>query len=206
MKRIVLTGFEPFGGSDINPSILACREVSKRRFDGYTIVVHEIPLRFNEISDILENILDQEQPQIVICTGQSPRSVISLERIAINVADVSKSAYNCGAKPKDTILNKNGADGYFSTLPIREIFEELIKNKIPSEISNSAGTYGCNQIFYHLMNLLELKNYKIPAGFIHVPSLPEQAISKGIPSMSLELITKALEIIIKITIKSLNEE
>ena len=201
--KIVLTGFEPFGGSDINPSILACKEVSKRNFENHDLVVYEIPLRFKEISNIIESILEQEQPHIVICTGQSPRSVISLERIAINIADVSKSAYNCGAKPTDTILHKNGDDGYFSTLPIREIFEELEKNKIPSEISNSAGTYGCNQIFYHLMNSLKLKNYNIPAGFIHVPSLPEQAIGKRIPSMSLELITKALEISINTTVKSL---
>jgi len=205
MKKIVLTGFEPFGGSDINPSILACKEVSRKKFEGYEVSVHEIPLNFSNIKSNIQQIVHQEKPDIVICTGQSPRSVISLERVAINIADISKSAYNCGAKPNDVILENEGDDGYFSTLPIRKIFLELEKNKIPVEISNSAGTYGCNQIFYHLMFFLKLKKYKIPAGFVHVPSLPEQVVGKRIPSMSLDLIVQALELIIRTTIDELNK-
>ncbi|MHA1199661.1 MAG: pyroglutamyl-peptidase I [Candidatus Heimdallarchaeaceae archaeon] len=210
MKKIVLTGFEPFGGSDINPSILACKEFEGKNIDGYTISVYEIPLRFDDIKSTLESILEQENPQIVICTGQSSRSVISLERVAINIADIARSAYNCGAIPRDAILEETGNEGYFSTLPIRRIFNELEKNKVPTEISNSAGTYGCNQIFYHLMYLLNLKKYKIPAGFVHVPSLPEQAVGKrtpimSMPSMSLELIVKALKIIIETTINEIEQ-
>ncbi len=210
MKKIVLTGFEPFGGSDINPSILACNEFANKNIGGYEFSIHEIPLRFNEIGSIISKIIDEDSPKIIICTGQSPRSAISLERVAINLADVTKSAYNCGAKPSNAILEENGADGYFSTLPIRDIFDELVKNKIPVEISNSAGTYGCNQIFYHLMYLLNLKKYKIPAGFVHVPSLPEQVVGRvvagrAVPSMSLDLIVKALKIIIETTITKLNK-
>lgn len=206
MKKIVLTGFESFGGSEINPSILACKEFRHKNIGEYVFAVYEIPLKFDEIKRTLESIIEKEKPQIVICTGQSPRSVISLERVAVNIADITRSAYNCGAKPRDVILEETGDDGYFSTLPIRRIFDELEKNKIPTEISNSAGTYGCNQIFYHLMYLLNLKNYKIPAGFVHVPSLPEQVVGKRIPSMSLELIVKALKTIIETTINDIEQK
>jgi len=205
MKKIVLTGFEPFGGSNVNPSILACNEFFDKKIGEYEFSIHEIPLRFEEIKENIVRIIEKEKPQIIICTGQSSRNVISLERVAINIADVSRSAYNCGAKPRDVILEEEGNDGYFSNLPLREIYDELIKNKIPVEISNSAGTYGCNQIFYHLMYILNLKGYKIPAGFVHVPSLPEQAVGKNIPSMSLELIVKALKIIIEVTITNSNK-
>ncbi len=206
VKKVILTGFEPFGGSDINPSILASQKISKRTIRGYEISVHKIPLRFNEIKETLELIVEKEEPQVIICTGQSTRSVISLERIAINMADVIKTAYNCGAKPNNMILEETGAAGYFSTLPIRKIKNELERNKIPTEISNSAGTYGCNQIFYHLMYLINLKNYKRLAGFVHIPSLPEQVIGKKTPSMSLDLIVKALEIIIRTTLDELESQ
>lgn len=205
-KKIILTGFEPFGGSEVNPSMLACQSLDKKKIEGYEIKAIEIPLHYNEIKQIIESVLIKEKPQIVICTGQSPRSVISLERIAINIASLEKSAYCCGTKPIDEILDTNGREGYFSTLPIRKIKDCLEENKIPCEISNSAGTFGCNQIFYHLMHFINNNEINIPAGFIHVPSLPEQVIGKNVPSMTLELIIQALEIAIITTIKHLPEE
>lgn len=204
-KTILLTGFEPFGGSDINPSILACKEIEDIKIGEFMVKVLEVPLRYTEIRETLENAIIDIQPSAVICTGQSPRPVISLERIAINIADIQKSAYNCGATPKDEILDNKGNDGYFSTLPIRDIYEKLKENKIPAEISNSAGTYGCNQIFYHLMSFINKNEYNIPAGFIHVPSLPEQVIGKNYPSMSLELIIKAIKIAIETVINYLEK-
>ncbi|MCK4895771.1 MAG: pyroglutamyl-peptidase I [Candidatus Heimdallarchaeota archaeon] len=205
-KKIILTGFEPFGGSDVNPSILACQSLSKKTVEGYEIKAIEIPLRYKEIKHNIESVLIKEKPEIVICTGQSSRSVISLERIAINTASLEKSAYSCGTKPMDEILETNGRAGYFSTLPIRKIKDCLEENKIPCEISNSAGTFGCNQIFYHLMQFINNNEINIPAGFIHVPSLPEQVIGKNFPSMTLELIIQALEIAIITTIKHLHED
>ncbi len=203
LKKIILTGFEPFGGSNANPSILACQSLVKKTIEGYEIEAIEIPLRFSEIKQIIESILIKEKPEIVICTGQSPRPVISLERIAINIASLEKVAYSCSAKPLDEILEINGREGYFSTLPIRKIKDCLEENKIPCEISNSAGTFGCNQIFYHLMHFINNNKINIPAGFIHVPSLPEQVIGKNFPSMTLELIIQSLEIAIITTIKHL---
>ena len=205
-KKIILTGFEPFGGSEVNPSILACQSLNKKTVEGYEIKAIEIPLRYKDIKQYIESVLLKERPEIVICTGQSSRSVISLERIAINIASLENTAYSCGAKPIDEILDTNGNEGYFSTLPIRKIKDCLEKNKIPCEISNSAGTFGCNQIFYHLMQFISNNEINIPAGFIHVPSLPEQVIGKNFPSMTLELIIQALEIALKTTIEHLHED
>ncbi len=202
---ILLTGFEPFGGSDINSSILACREYENKLIEGYTVKVLEIPLRFKEIRTTIEQLIQYEQPLAVICTGQSSRYGISLERVAINIADVIKSTYNCGESPKNEILAKDAPAGYFSTLPLQQIKRDLEENKIPVNISNSAGTYGCNQIFFHLMHFINNENLNISAGFVHVPSLPEQVVGKNLPSMSLELTTKALGIIIGSTIKHIKK-
>ena len=205
-KKIILTGFEPFGGSNVNPSTLACKSLDKKTIEGYEVQAIEIPLRYKEIKQNIESVLIREKPEIVICTGQSSRSVISLERVAINIASLEKSAYSCGTKPIDEILDIDGRDGYFSTLPIRKIKDGLEENMIPCEISNSAGTFGCNQIFYHLMHFINKNEINIPAGFIHVPSLPEQVIGKNIPSMTLDLIILSLEKAIITTAKHLHEE
>ncbi len=191
-KKILLTGFEPFGGSTVNPSISACRRLEGKRVDGFEIVVEEIPLRFHEIRSAIEEHIARLDPAAVICTGQSSRALISLERMAINVAD-ARIPYNCGTHPVDECLNGEGPAAYFSALPLREILKAVKEAGVPVGISNSAGTFGCNQIFYHLMDYRSRLGLEIPAGFIHVPCLPEQAINKAKPSMSLNLIVEALE-------------
>ena len=192
-KKILLTGFEPFGGSTVNPSISACRRLEGKRVDGFEIVVEEIPLRFHEIRSAIEEHIARLDPAAVICTGQSSRALISLERVAINIAD-ARIPYNCGTHPVDERLNGEGPAAYFSALPLREILGAVKEAGIPVGISNSAGTFGCNQIFYHLMDYRYRLGLEIPAGFIHVPCLPEQAINKAKPSMSLNLIVEALEV------------
>jgi len=192
-KKILLTGFEPFGGSTVNPSISACRRLEGKRVDGFEIVVEEIPLRFHEIRSAIEEHIARLDPAAVICTGQSSRALISLERVSINVAD-ARIPYNCGTHPVDELLNGEGPAAYFSALPLREILGAVKEAGVPVGISNSAGTFGCNQIFYHLMDYRSRLGLEIPAGFIHVPCLPEQAINKAKPSMSLDLMVEALKL------------
>ena len=192
-KKILLTGFEPFGGSTVNPSISACRRLEGKRVNGFEIVVEEIPLRFHEIRSAIEEHIARLDPAAVICTGQSSRALISLERVAINIAD-ARIPYNCGTHPVDERLNGEGPAAYFSALPLREILEAVKEAGVPVGISNSAGTFGCNQIFYHLMDYRSRLGLEIPAGFIHVPCLPEQAINKAKPSMSLDLMVEALKL------------
>ncbi len=205
-NKMILTGFEPFGDSDVNPSIIACRSFDDKVINDFRVKVFEIPLSFYEIKGSIERIMTKELPSAIVCTGQSPRPVISLERIAINIADIKKSAYNCGTKPVDLKLEVVGQDGYFTKLPIKLINKNLERNKIPSEISNSAGTFGCNQIFYHLMHYINVSNLNIPAGFLHIPSMPEQVIGKKLPSMSIETTIKGIEIVIKTIIEIIEKD
>jgi len=176
-RKILLTGFEPFGKSTVNPSISACRRLEGKRVDGFEIVVEEIPLRFHETRGAIEGHIARLDPAAVVCTGQSGRASISLERVAINVAD-ARIPYNCGTQPKDERLNVEGPAAYFSGLPLRDIFEALKEAKVPAIISNSAGTFGCNQIFYHLMDYRAKEGLEIPAGFIHVPCLPSRPLTR----------------------------
>jgi len=203
-KIVLLTGFSPFGGSNINPSYEACKMLDEKSINGYKIVAAEIKLEYMTIKPSIEKLLDQYQPMVAICTGQSGRAKISIERVAINIAD-STMAYNCGYKPQDEPLEPDGPVGYFSTLPIKKILQNLKKNKIPVEISNSAGTFGCNQLFYHLMHHINQKGYNTLAGFIHVPSAPEQVVEKNLPSMCIELSAKASRIAIETTINEIEQ-
>jgi pyroglutamyl-peptidase len=125
-----------------------------------------------------------------------------VERVAINVGS-ARMPYNCGYKPVDESLNAEGPVAYWTRLPYRRILEELKEAGVPARLSNSAGTFGCNQIFYHLMDHLASEGVEIPAGFIHVPLLPRQALERGSASMSLDLIAKGLEVVVELISKGL---
>jgi len=198
-KVILLTGFEPFGGEKVNPSILACRRLDGKKYNGYAVKVEEVPLRFAEIRGTIEGHIKRHKPSAVISTGQGGGSWLNLERVAINVADATRVAYNCGTKPRDATLAEGGPAAYFTGLPIRRLLDKVRAAGVPAEISNSAGAFGCNQIFYHLMDYAARENLCIPAGFIHVPKLPEQVLDTREPHMSLDLIAKGLEIVVEDT-------
>lgn len=203
-KVILLTGFEPFGGSEVNPSILACREMDGKTYNGYRAVVEEIPLRYHEIRDLIEGHIERHKPAAVVCTGQGGGGGQSVERVAINVAS-ARMPYNCGYKPLDEPLNSDGPVAYWTKLPFRELLEALKEAGVPSRLSNSAGTFGCNQIFYHLMDYLARESVDVPAGFIHVPMLPEQVLEKrNVASMSLDLIARGLEVVVEAISKQLS--
>jgi pyroglutamyl-peptidase len=195
MKTILLTGFEPFAESHINPSIEACKPHDGKIYNGYKVKVVEIPLRYDEVKPSLIKAIRDSDPSAVICTGQSGSGDIRLERVAINVAD-ARIPYNCGTQPIDKPIVPDGPVAYFSTLPLRKLVAALIEAKIPTVISNTAGTFGCNHIFYELMHHRAENKLEIPAGFIHVPSLPEQVIGQTRPSMALSLITEAFGVVL----------
>lgn len=201
-RKVLLTGFEPFGGSHVNPSIEACRRLEGETVKGHRIMVEMIPLNYDEVKPCLLEALERHMPSAVICTGQSGVATINLERVAINVAD-ARIPYNCGAQPVDKLIVEDGPVAYWSRLPLRSILKALKDSGIPSAISNSAGTFGCNHIFYELMHHLEEEKLNIPAGFIHVPSLPEQVVDRGTPSMSLETTVRALRIATEETVKTI---
>ena len=195
--KILLTGYEPFLDFKRNPSTEACKLLAGKTFDGYEVVVEELPMRYKEVRTLIRGLIDKHNPAAVISTGVSSLAPdICVERVAINVGSADGGP-NFGFDRLDQVLNPDGPAAYWSTLPIREIVGKINAEGIPSRISNTAGTQGCNLVFYHLMDYVAEKQLGIPAGFIHVPRLPENAVETRNPSMSLESSTKALEIAVK---------
>lgn len=199
MKKILLIGYEPFLDFKRNPSIESCRVIEDNSYNGYKVVVEELPMRYKEIRDLVEHYIDDHQPSAVIATGVSSVAPdICVERVAINIGSADGGP-NFGFDKLDQVLNPDGPAAYWSTLPIRDIVNEIKAVGIPARISNSAGTQGCNLVFYHLLDYIDSNNLETPAGFIHVPRLPENAVGSRNPSMNLSDSTKALEIAVKVT-------
>ena len=194
--KILITGFDAFGGEKINPASLILDKLGDE-IDGNKVEKLIIPTAFFRVADLIERKIVDLRPDIVISIGQAGgRSDITVERVAINIADAS-IADNDGKKPIDEKIRWDGENAYFSTLPIKSLVENLRKNNIPASVSNSAGTFVCNFVMYN--DLYFASKYKnISAGFIHVPYLPAQVIDKkGMASMSLDEMVRAVEIIIK---------
>ncbi len=200
--KALITGFEPFGGELINPALEAVSRLD-RRYGEVEVITASLPVVFHESIGKLNSLMDLHMPDIVLCVGQAGgRSLFSIERVAINIDD-ARIPDNNGNAPIDEPIVPGGPDAFFSTLPIKRIVDVLKKNGIPSGVSNSAGTDVCNHIMYGLMERISREEKKIRGGFIHVPFAPEQVVDKpGQPYMSVEMMVKALEIIIGVVSKT----
>jgi pyroglutamyl-peptidase len=194
MRTVLLTGFEPFAGETKNPSALAAMALDGRTIRRRRVVSRVLPCAFGDAARVLRAELRRHDPELVICVGQAGgRACIGVERVAINVDD-ARIADNAGAKPIDRPIAARGPVGYWSTLPIKAIVRALVEAKLPAEISQTAGTFVCNHVFYALMHTLS-KRRGVRGGFVHVPYLPEQAARfEGAPSLPLEDVVRALEI------------
>ncbi|MDB6212614.1 pyroglutamyl-peptidase I [Gemella haemolysans] len=204
--RVLITGFDKFGGESINPSSLCVNSLSDV-IDNIEIKKVTLPTVFKDSSRVLEENIKSFSPNIVICVGQAGgRSKITPERIAINIDD-ARIPDNIGNSPIDEAIRKDGENAYFSTLPIKAIVDELNKNNIPSTISNTAGTFVCNHIMYEALYLSSKKYKNIKAGFIHIPYIEEQIKNKpNMPYMKKEYIITALELIIKTAVNYYDKE
>ena len=194
-NKILLTGFDAFGGATLNPSWLAVKALHGRQMLGHTVVAAQLPTVFDASLRELNALLKKHQPALVVCVGQAGRrSALSLERVAINVND-APIADNAGAQPVDTAVKQGAPTAYFTSLPIKAMLAELQQAGIAAEVSQTAGTFVCNHVFYGLMHALatrrELKHTR--GGFVHVPWLPEQ----GSPSMPLEEIVRGLHVAVR---------
>lgn len=197
--KILLTGFEPFGGSSFNPSEQVIRKLDGKSIDHVIISTEILPVDRARAPEKLIQALSTGLPNAVLCLGEaSGRAAISIERVAINLLDF-RIADNSGSQVVDEPVISDGPAAYMSTLPVRALSQSIQDAGIPVELSLSAGSFLCNQIFYTLMHTLTQQGRMIPAGFIHLPALPEQAARQGkaIPTMSLELIVFAVETIIR---------
>ena len=199
--KVLITGFDPFGGEKINPAFEGIK-VLEDYILGAEVIKKELPTAFYKSIEILEELIIEEKPNIVICVGQAGgRYSISLERVAININD-ARIKDNEGNQPIDSKIFEDGENAYFSTLPIKAMAKNIREAGIPANISNTAGTFVCNHIMYGLLYLIDKKYHNIKGGFIHVPYLPNQIVSKdNVPSMSLDNIRDGLRLAIEAAIE-----
>ena len=196
--RLLLTGFEAFAGSPVNPSEQVVLALESDPPPGIELTTLILPVDARAAPLMLADSLAAVNPQVVICLGEaSGRPLLSLERAALNILDF-RIPDNNGSQVKDLPVLPGGPDAYFSTLPLRPLLERISENGIPAEISLSAGAYLCNQVFYLLMHWAAQQSQPIPAGFIHIPSLPEQVVLRAspAPSMALETSLRAVRLVI----------
>ena len=172
--HVLVTGFEPFGGDRLNPSREVARHLDGRRVAGHAIVGRCLPCAFGSAPSELQALLDEWQPGVVIALGLGGRrSAVSIERIAVNLID-ARIADNAGEQPIDVQVTAGAPAAYFASLPVKAIHAGLREAGIASEVSHSAGTFVCNQVFFALMHRLRAWP-QAKGGFIHLPPLPEQA-------------------------------
>lgn len=203
-RTVLLTGFDPFGGDAINPSWLAAERLHGESVAGHRIESVQLPTAFARAPHVLRNAIRRHRPALTLCIGQAGgRSAISLERVAINVID-ARIADNDGAQPVDAPVTRGGPAAYFSTLPIKAMHADLGAARIPAEISQTAGTFVCNQVFYALMHALARMPAPRPrGGFVHIPFVDEQIEHRpGQPSMPLDAIVAGLRIAIDTALRT----
>lgn len=194
--NILLTGFDPFGGEAINPSWEAVRALDGEIVGGCTIRAVQLPTVFGRSLTVLRAAIKRRKPELVICVGQAGgRPQLSLERVAINVDD-ARIPDNAGKQPIDKPIVRDGPAAYFSTLPIKAIRAALADAGLPAEVSQTAGTFVCNHVFYGLMHALAATP-GARGGFVHIPFLPAQAARHtGAPSLAQEDVTRALRVML----------
>ena len=176
--KVLVTGFEPFGTFKKNPSWEAIKKI--KDLNGISIVKYELPVEYEKSTKMLLEILEKEKPNIAILTGVAGnRKDITVEKVAVNLRDAN-APDNSGATLHDMPIFENGENAYFSTLPVRDIIDELNSNGINSSISYTAGTYVCNNAFYTLMYYINNSNKKIIGGFIHLPEDYSDNMSKAL--------------------------
>ncbi|HTR85009.1 MAG TPA: pyroglutamyl-peptidase I [Reyranella sp.] len=198
MKALV-TGFDAFGGDKVNPSLLAVRKL-KKRIGSLTVHIAELPTSYGRSALKLRSAIHEVEPDIVLCVGQAGgRTELCLERVAINVQD-ARIRDNDGKQPIDRPVVRDGPAAYFATLPIKACVAEMRKVGLPASVSNTAGTFVCNHIFYALMDMAERHSLSFRGGFLHIPYVPEQAARLGgAPSMSVEDIVRGIEIVLAVS-------
>lgn len=197
--KILITGFEPFGGETINPSWEAAAGLPEQ-IGKALLIKAQLPVSFIGAGEKLAALYAAEKPKIILCIGQAGgRSAISIERTAINLMD-SETPDNTGFCPREQRIVEGGPDGLFAQLPVRALKEKLCGAGIPAEVSLSAGTYVCNALMYRMLTLLKEGEQ---GGFIHLPFLPEQAAAKPrYPSMTLAMMRQGLTMILEELVRS----
>ncbi len=192
--RMLITGFEPFGGERVNPSALAAAALAREDFDGAVASFLVLPVARYRSIDLAVEAIERQRPDLVVMLGEGGgRTRLTPERVALNIDDF-RIPDNAGHHPVEEPIVPGGPAAHFSTLPVRDMVRRMTAAGVPAAISNTAGTYLCNHVSYGVLHHIALRRLHICAGFVHVPYLPEQTIDKPLttPSMSLELMLRGL--------------
>jgi pyroglutamyl-peptidase len=191
--KILVTGFDPFGGESTNPALEAVKGLPNE-INGAEIIKLEIPTVFNKSAEVTKKAILQHQPDVVLNIGQAGgRYTVTPERIAINVDD-ARIPDNEGNQPIDAPIHADGAPAYFTQLPVKAMVKTIKEAGLPAALSNSAGTFVCNHIMYQVQYMIDKEFPEIKGGFIHVPFIASQVVDKpGNPFMSLTDIITSLE-------------
>lgn len=200
--KVLVTGFDPFGGEPINPAWEAVKAM-KDTIAGTEIVKMQIPTVVGKSIEKIHQKMKELQPDLVISVGQAGgRFGVTPERVAINVTD-ARIPDNEGNQPIDEPIFSDGPAAYFSNLPVKAMVQAIKDAGYPSVLSNSAGTYICNHVMYGILYYIEKEFPNVRGGFIHVPYAPSQVVNKpSTPSMALADITASLEAAVAAAVSS----
>ncbi|MGI5983837.1 MAG: pyroglutamyl-peptidase I [Sakamotonia sp.] len=203
--KVLVTGFDPFGGESINPAWEAVKRI-RSEIAGAEIVTMQIPTVVGRSIERVHEKMKELQPDLVISVGQAGgRSGVTPERVAINVTD-ARIPDNDGNQPIDEPVFADGDAAYFSNLPVKAMVQAIRDAGYPSALSNSAGTYICNHVMYGILYYIHKEFPKVRGGFIHVPYAPAQTVNKpNTPSMAIADITAALEAAIEAAVSSTHD-
>lgn len=203
--KILVTGFDPFGGEPINPAIESVKRLPDN-IEGAEIIKLEIPTVRKKSLEKIEKAINEHNPDVILSIGQAGgRSDISIERVGINLDDF-RIPDNEGNQIIDEPIFPDGENSYFVKLPVKAMVQNVQKNNIPASVSYTAGTFVCNHVLYGVLYLIEKKYKGKKSGFIHIPFLPQQVVDKrNTPSMELNTIVKGLTAAIEAIVKN-NED
>ena len=195
--KLLLTAFDPFGGSPINPALEAVKLVADS-VSGVEIVKLEVPTVFVKSVATVAAAIEEVKPDAVLCIGQAGgRYDLTPERVAINLDD-ARIADNEGNQPIDTVIFEDGEPAYFTTLPIKAMVAKIREAGLPASVSNTAGTFVCNHLMYGVLYTLAKKYPGVKGGFMHVPFIPSQTVNRPTPapSMCVQDIARGIEVAI----------
>ena len=172
--RVLITGFEPFGGDNINSSWETASRIGMQSFEGVEVIVKQLPVSFRRVGEAVGALLDEFVPDVLIMLGQSGSSnSIKIERVAINMMD-SKKGDNDGFVPDEESIEEGGALAYFSNLSVKRLRDILLENGVLATVSNSAGLYVCNRTYYAALHRISVSKIETKAVFVHLPRISEE--------------------------------
>lgn len=212
MLKLLITGFEPFGGERVNPSGVVAEEAARTlegALPGASVVSAVLPVSYKRAREAVRRLVEEHLPDVAIALGQAGGLAhVAVERVAVNLMD-ARIPDNDGYAPVDEPIEPGAPPAYFSTLPVRLIVKNLRSAGIPAALSYSAGTFICNLVMFELLHLSATSGQPRRAGFIHLPYLPEQAVDKRswcghAPSMARELLVKAVEVAARTSLERLD--